>query len=140
MNKQDWIYVIIAMVVVSVIVSFASLKMTGNVVKVPTSIATSQIDVYTTAEVNSKVDSIWNLTVLNLKDKCSMIPFTKNNDSYFEGCDTACGRMGLGRKGLFGFLLSALGNSRITEPISSGIVEANLTNTFSISCYCCRRA
>jgi hypothetical protein len=84
MNKQDWIYVIIAMVLVSVIVSFASLKMTGNVVRVPTSIATSQTDVYTTAEVNSRlaevrsqIERLPEMTIIKLNNTRSDVGINK---------------------------------------------------------------
>ena len=70
-----WMVVIIA-IVVAVIVSFATVSLTGNTVKVPTSVSTAQTTVYSTnetysrAEVDIKLKSI-NLGVLSmLQDKC----------------------------------------------------------------------
>ena len=59
-NKNNlWIVVIVA-IIVAVISSLITVSLTGNVVKVPTSTATTQTDVYTKAEVDSKLSSFIN--------------------------------------------------------------------------------
>jgi len=59
MNKKDWIYAIIAMIVIVLLVYFIAPKITGNIVKVPTSVATTQTDIYTKAEVDTKIKQVF---------------------------------------------------------------------------------
>jgi len=63
MNKKDWIIVIILMIVIGVGASLLTTKMTGNVIKVPTTVSTTQADVYTKAEVDAILGNFTTVTI-----------------------------------------------------------------------------
>jgi hypothetical protein len=58
MKKKEWYIVIAIVIVIAVISSFITAKFTGNVIKVPTSTAITQSDVYTKTEIDSIIKSL----------------------------------------------------------------------------------
>lgn len=77
-NKTNWWIIIAVVVIVAVIASFATMRLTGNTVKVISSASKSAHDVYTKAEIDSIVSGLdvrlVKLETLNAKpsgDSCS---------------------------------------------------------------------
>jgi hypothetical protein len=58
MKGKEWLIVIAAVIVVAVLASLITSNLTGNVVKVPTSVATTQTDIYTKTEVDGLIKNI----------------------------------------------------------------------------------
>lgn len=72
--------IILVTSVIAVIVSVVTSSITGNVVRVPSSTATTQVEVYTKAEIDGKLNAT-NQGVLNMfRDKCLLT----NPNLYFQ--------------------------------------------------------
>src|SRR3989344_160072 len=52
MKSKEWVAVIAVVLIVAVIASLVTVNITGNIIKVPTSVATTQTEVYTKADMD----------------------------------------------------------------------------------------
>lgn len=58
MKGKEWLIVIVVVIIVAVLASLITSNLAGNVVRVPTSIATTQTDIYTKGEIDTKLGNI----------------------------------------------------------------------------------